>query len=136
MILSLIPQPLIGVERDAARPGRLGLGTSPSASSPRGDNWSARNIPGLRRLPALCLLVPRTAIFWFGSDVRMRSMRLAALGNALGLRRGIARNFVRRRDQPFGQGRASEIRTQIPFGEPPGSLRLPDNFGDDAHVEA
>jgi hypothetical protein len=44
------------------------------------------------------------------------------------------RNFERRRDQPFEQGPASKIRTRIPFREPPGFLRLPDNLGKEGLV--
>ena len=40
-------------------------------------------------------------------------------------------NFERRRDQPFEQGPASKILTQIPFREPPGFQCFPYNLGDD-----
>ena len=70
------------------------------------------------------------------SGVRLPSIEPSTVCNASGLRQPIARNFERRRDQPFEQGQASKIRTQIPFREPPGFLRFPNNLGDDAHVEA
>jgi hypothetical protein len=65
----------------------------------------------------------------------MRSILLTALANVLGFSGGIARNFQRRRDQPFEQGPALKIRTQVLFREPPGFLLFPNNNGDHAHVE-
>jgi hypothetical protein len=67
--------------------------------------------------------------------VRLRNISLSALGNPPGLS-GDREELRRRRDQPFGQGSASKIRTWTILGEPPGSLRLPYNLGVDAHVEA
>jgi len=55
-------RPPIGVERDAAPRRRPSPGTPEPASSLRGDNRSASKIPGLRPLPALCLLVPSTTL--------------------------------------------------------------------------